>query len=179
MASNSKVNTVQKQVDEVVNLMTDNIAKVVQRGENLEQLQNKTDDLQQSAMQFKKGASAVRKEMWWKDMKMKMILGGVLGVIVIIIICECASRFLAAYESPSNAFLLPPLLPSECSVCRPDQEGMNESSPFVFTCILCSLANVNNNGLSSLRYFAQCTVHSITTTSMFVFPWKWNPMRAN
>ncbi|KAI8843255.1 hypothetical protein HDU78_008900 [Chytriomyces hyalinus] len=86
MASNSKVNTVQKQVDEVVNLMTDNIAKVVQRGENLEQLQNKTDDLQQSAMQFKKGASAVRKEMWWKDMKMKMILGGVLGVIVIIII---------------------------------------------------------------------------------------------
>ncbi|KAJ3223887.1 hypothetical protein HDU81_008841, partial [Chytriomyces hyalinus] len=86
MASNSKVNTVQNQVDEVVNLMSDNIAKVVQRGENLEQLQNKTDDLQQSAMQFKKGASAVRKEMWWKDMKMKMILGGVLAVIVIIII---------------------------------------------------------------------------------------------
>ncbi|KAJ3231820.1 hypothetical protein HDU81_003512 [Chytriomyces hyalinus] len=125
MASNSKVNAVQKQVDEVcmatdlqflqlsscslkkgrdaydslalppvfntvasleINVMTDNIAKVVQRGENLEHLQNKTEDLQQSAMQFKKGASAVRKEMWWKDMKMKMILGGVLGVVVLIII---------------------------------------------------------------------------------------------
>ncbi|KAJ3263034.1 Penicillin-binding protein 1C [Chytriomyces hyalinus] len=109
MASNSKVSAVQKQVDEVcmatdvqfvqlscrkfgtlmvVNVMTDNIAKVVQRGENLEHLQNKTEDLQQSAMQFKKGASAVRKEMWWKDMKTKMILGGVLGVVVLIIICE-------------------------------------------------------------------------------------------
>ncbi|KAJ3404020.1 hypothetical protein HDU80_003409 [Chytriomyces hyalinus] len=88
MASNSKVNAVQKQVDEVVNVMTDNIAKVVQRGENLEHLQNKTEDLQQSAMQFKKGASAVRKEMWWKDMKTKMILGGVLGVVVLVIICE-------------------------------------------------------------------------------------------
>ncbi|KAI8615081.1 synaptobrevin [Chytriomyces sp. MP71] len=87
-SSNSKVNTVQKQVDEVVNLMNDNIAKVVQRGENLEQLQDKTEGLQQSALQFKKGASDVRKAMWWKDMKMKMILGGILLVIIIIIIRE-------------------------------------------------------------------------------------------
>ncbi|KAJ3024308.1 UNVERIFIED_CONTAM: hypothetical protein HDU68_008254 [Siphonaria sp. JEL0065] len=71
---------------EVVNLMNDNIAKVVQRGENLEQLQNKTDDLANSSLQFKRGASDVRKAMWWKDTKMKLIIGGIVALIIIIII---------------------------------------------------------------------------------------------
>ena len=28
----------------------------------------------------------MRKEMWWKDMKLKLIIGGIVGVIIIIII---------------------------------------------------------------------------------------------
>ncbi|KAJ3137927.1 hypothetical protein HK100_000225 [Physocladia obscura] len=71
---------------QVVNLMQDNITKVMQRGENLEQLNAKAEDLSSSSAQFKKGASEVRKAMWWKDMKMKLILGGVLATIIIIII---------------------------------------------------------------------------------------------
>jgi len=38
----SKTAQVQKEVDEVVGIMQDNIYKVVQRGEQLESLQNKT-----------------------------------------------------------------------------------------------------------------------------------------
>ncbi|KAJ3315370.1 hypothetical protein HDU76_002222 [Blyttiomyces sp. JEL0837] len=82
----SKTGQVQAQVDEVVNIMNDNINKVMQRGEQLETLQNKTEDLQNSSLQFKKGANQVRKEMWWKDMKMKLILGGIVLAILIIII---------------------------------------------------------------------------------------------
>ena len=40
--SSSKTAQVQQQVDEVVGIMQDNIHKVVQRGEQLESLQNKT-----------------------------------------------------------------------------------------------------------------------------------------
>lgn len=90
-----KTSQVQNQVNEVVGIMqgaqykegrksegdslrniykrllsgTDNINKVMQRGEQLDTLQNKTDDLQNSSLQFKRGASRVRKAMWWKDMK--------------------------------------------------------------------------------------------------------------
>jgi vesicle-associated membrane protein 4 len=46
-ASSSKTNQVQQQVDEVVGIMQDNIHKVVQRGEQLESLQNKTGELLQ------------------------------------------------------------------------------------------------------------------------------------
>ncbi|KAJ1552938.1 hypothetical protein HK405_009487 [Cladochytrium tenue] len=65
----------------------------MQRGEELESLNTKTEDLQNSSLQFKKGANEVRKQMWWKDFKMKMILGGViLAIIVIIIIAIVATQ---------------------------------------------------------------------------------------
>ncbi|KAJ3223416.1 SNAP receptor, synaptobrevin, partial [Clydaea vesicula] len=67
MSSQNRTAQVQNQVDEVVGIMQDNISKVMQRGEQLDTLQNKTDDLQNSSQQFKKGASRVRKQMWWKN----------------------------------------------------------------------------------------------------------------
>ncbi|TPX59688.1 hypothetical protein PhCBS80983_g02261 [Powellomyces hirtus] len=91
-AQGSKTNQVQNQVDEVVGIMQDNINKVMQRGEHLDTLQNKTDDLQNSSLQFKRGANRVRKQMWWKDMKMKLILGAVIAAILIIIIVTVVSQ---------------------------------------------------------------------------------------
>ncbi|TPX64895.1 hypothetical protein SpCBS45565_g05545 [Spizellomyces sp. 'palustris'] len=86
-----KTAQVQDQVNEVVGIMQDNINKVVQRGEQLDTLQDKTEDLQNSSLQFKRGANRVRKQMWWKDMKMKLILGGVIAAILIIIIVSVIS----------------------------------------------------------------------------------------
>lgn len=82
----NKTAEVQQQVDEVVGIMQTNIEKVIARGEKLDSLQTKTDDLQQGAMQFKKGATKVRKQMWWKDMKLKMIIVGIILVIIAVII---------------------------------------------------------------------------------------------
>ncbi|KAJ1558968.1 hypothetical protein HK096_002064, partial [Nowakowskiella sp. JEL0078] len=56
-AGGTRTAQVQAQVDEVIGIMSNNIEKVVQRGEKLESLQNKTDDLQQGALQFKRGAT--------------------------------------------------------------------------------------------------------------------------
>ncbi|KAI8999521.1 synaptobrevin-domain-containing protein [Gaertneriomyces semiglobifer] len=62
--SPKKTEQVQQQVDEVIGIMHNNIDKVMQRGERLESLQNKTDDLQQGALQFKRGATKVRRQMY-------------------------------------------------------------------------------------------------------------------
>lgn len=64
--------------------MQKNIDAVVGRGERLDNLQDKTDNLAQSAQGFRRGANRVRKQMWWKDMKMRMCL--ILGVIILILI---------------------------------------------------------------------------------------------
>lgn len=46
--------------------MRENINKVSQRGERIDALQTKTDDLAISAQGFRRGANQVRKKMWWK-----------------------------------------------------------------------------------------------------------------
>ncbi|CUM56443.1 uncharacterized protein AC631_04455 [Debaryomyces fabryi] len=64
--------------------MRDNINKVAERGERLDSIENKTDNLAISAQGFRRGANRVRKDMWWKDMKMRMCL--ILGVIIVLIV---------------------------------------------------------------------------------------------
>ena len=64
--------------------MKDNINKVSQRGERLDSLQDKTDNLATSAQGFRRGANRVRKQMWWKDMKMRICI--IVGIIILLIL---------------------------------------------------------------------------------------------
>ncbi|KAJ3314069.1 hypothetical protein HDV04_001100 [Boothiomyces sp. JEL0838] len=78
---------VQQQVNEVIGIMHTNIDKVsahVQRGEKLEKLEAQTQELQAGALSFKKTSTQVKNEMWWKNVKLMAIIGGVAGVIITI-----------------------------------------------------------------------------------------------
>jgi vesicle-associated membrane protein 4 len=66
--------------------MRENINKVSQRGERLDSLQDKTDNLAVSAQGFRRGANRVRKQMWWKDMKMRVCLVIVVIILIIVIV---------------------------------------------------------------------------------------------
>ncbi|KAJ1907875.1 Vesicle membrane receptor protein (v-SNARE) [Tieghemiomyces parasiticus] len=81
-----KTQQIQRELDEVVNIMQDNIDKVMEREERLDVLHSKTDDMNEGARQFRKGASRVRKQMWWKDMKLKIIIAIVIVILLVIII---------------------------------------------------------------------------------------------
>ena len=60
---------VQGQIGQVMGVMQSNITKVLERGERLEDLQDKTDDLAAGALTFHKSSSQLRKKMWWKQCK--------------------------------------------------------------------------------------------------------------
>jgi vesicle-associated membrane protein 4 len=81
---NARTQALQAQIDDTVGVMRDNINKVSQRGERLDALQDKTDNLAVSAQGFRRGANRVRKQMWWKDMKMRMCL--IVGIIILLIV---------------------------------------------------------------------------------------------
>jgi len=84
---NQRTAALQAQIDDTVGVMRDNINKVSQRGERLDSLQDKTDNLAVSAQGFRRGANRVRKQMWWKDMKMRMcLIAGIIILLMIIII---------------------------------------------------------------------------------------------
>lgn len=86
--------------------MRDNINKVSQRGERLDNLQDKTDNLAVSAQGFRRGANRVRKAMWWKDMKMRMWIAiGIVILLVIIIVPAGKLPFLPFLSIPFPLFL--------------------------------------------------------------------------
>jgi vesicle-associated membrane protein 4 len=64
-----------------------NVESVRDRGERLENLQDKSDGLQAAAQDFHGRAGRVRRQMWWKDMKMRIWIGvGIVVLLAIIII---------------------------------------------------------------------------------------------
>lgn len=75
-----------QQIDDTVGVMRENINKVSQRGERLDSLQDKTDNLAVSAQGFRRGANRVRKEMWWKDVKMRICLVVVVILLILVIV---------------------------------------------------------------------------------------------
>jgi len=81
---NQRTAALQAQIDDTVGVMRENINKVAQRGDGLAKLHDKTDALADSAQNFRRGANRVRKQMWWKDMKMRMCL--IVGIIILIVI---------------------------------------------------------------------------------------------
>jgi len=91
---NQRTAALQAEIDSTVGIMRDNINRVEQRGAHLDSLQDKTDNLAVSAQGFRRGANRVRKQMWWKDMKMRMclIVGIILLLVVIIVPSVLASK---------------------------------------------------------------------------------------
>ncbi|KAI9750955.1 MAG: long-chain fatty acid-CoA ligase [Chaenotheca gracillima] len=59
---NQRTAALQAQIDDTVGVMRENINKVSQRGERLDSLQDKTDNLAVSAQGFRRGANRVRKQ---------------------------------------------------------------------------------------------------------------------
>uniref|UniRef100_A0A0E0LIY9 V-SNARE coiled-coil homology domain-containing protein n=1 Tax=Oryza punctata TaxID=4537 RepID=A0A0E0LIY9_ORYPU len=76
---------VQAQVSEVKNIMLENIEKTLGRGEKLSELQEKTSDLQSQAQEFKKKGVKIRRKTWLQNMKIKLVVLGILLLLVIIV----------------------------------------------------------------------------------------------
>ncbi|KAL5017882.1 hypothetical protein ScPMuIL_003604 [Solemya velum] len=92
----SKVALLRSQVDEVKDVMTQNIEKVLERGDHLDILVDKTEDLQASAATFQKTSRKIRQKFWWKNTKMMCILALVIFIVltvIIVLICYGAGVF--------------------------------------------------------------------------------------
>eukprot|EP01024_Parvocaulis_polyphysoides_P043263 TRINITY_DN3950_c3_g1_i3.p1 TRINITY_DN3950_c3_g1~~TRINITY_DN3950_c3_g1_i3.p1 ORF type:complete len:219 (-),score=24.85 TRINITY_DN3950_c3_g1_i3:343-999(-) len=81
----SKVAKLRGKVDEVKNIMVENIEKVLERGERLELLVDKTDNLRNQAAQFESRGRRLRRKMWWQNAKMKMLLVCIFLVLIFVI----------------------------------------------------------------------------------------------
>ena len=89
-----KIQRVQDEIGEVTDMMRANIEAVVDRGEHLELLVDKSDALGSQASQFQKQSVGLRKAMWWQNMKMVFMLAFVvLFVLLMILFSVCGWTF--------------------------------------------------------------------------------------
>ncbi|AJT76128.1 Snc2p [Saccharomyces cerevisiae YJM450] len=91
--SQNKTAALRQEIDDTVGIMRDNINKVAERGERLTSIEDKADNLAISAQGFKRGANRVRKQMWWKDLKMRMCLFLVVIILLVVIIVPIIVHF--------------------------------------------------------------------------------------
>ncbi|CAH2274894.1 vesicle-associated membrane 8 [Pelobates cultripes] len=81
-----RVRDLQSEVEGVKNIMSQNVDRILARGENLDQLRNKTEDLEASSEHFKTTSQKVSRKYWWKNVKMIVIICIVVGIILLLII---------------------------------------------------------------------------------------------
>uniref|UniRef100_A0A0C9S681 TSA: Wollemia nobilis Ref_Wollemi_Transcript_15413_1372 transcribed RNA sequence n=1 Tax=Wollemia nobilis TaxID=56998 RepID=A0A0C9S681_9CONI len=81
----SKVAKVKAQVSEVKGVMMDNIEKVLDRQEKISVLVDKTENLRYQADTFHQQGAQIRRKMWFQNMKMKLIVLGIVLVLILII----------------------------------------------------------------------------------------------
>jgi hypothetical protein len=86
----SRLSRVKAQVDQVKGIMLENIDKVIDRGEQIDGLVTRTEQLHDQAADFRQQGARVRRKMWYQNMKVKLIvLGIVIALILIIILSVC------------------------------------------------------------------------------------------
>ncbi|CAA3007920.1 vesicle-associated membrane protein 727-like [Olea europaea var. sylvestris] len=81
----SKLSKVKAQITEVKGIMMDNIEKVLDRGEKIELLVDKTENLQFQADNFQRHGRQLRRKMWLQSLQMKLMIGGAILILICII----------------------------------------------------------------------------------------------
>ncbi|XP_068658518.1 vesicle-associated membrane protein 727-like [Aristolochia californica] len=86
----SKLSKLRTQITEVKGIMMDNIEKVLDRGERIELLVDKTESLQFQADSFQRQGRQLRRKMWLQNLRLKlMVAGAALALIIIIWLIAC------------------------------------------------------------------------------------------
>ena len=62
--------------------MVSNIEAIVDRGERIELLIDKTESLNTSSVNFRQTSQTLQRKMWWQNAKMKVVLA-VVGVVLL------------------------------------------------------------------------------------------------
>ena len=107
-----KASQVAAQVAEVKSVMIDNIEKVLDRGERIETLVDKTENLQHVSKDFARSGKKLRNHLWWQNLKMKLIIAFVVASAIIVIF------LLACYSGGKN-----------CTKKKQPQEGEGADQP--------------------------------------------------
>ncbi|QIX00389.1 hypothetical protein AMS68_005906 [Peltaster fructicola] len=89
--SPNNVAQLHKDVDAVTDMMRHNIGLASERSNRIDELQGQSENLSQNARGFNRRANQLRKDMWWKDMKMRICI--IVGIVVLLVVIIAPSVY--------------------------------------------------------------------------------------
>jgi hypothetical protein len=92
------IQDVRQQVESVQQVMAANVNAVLDRGERLDTLESKTDGLYGSAAAFSRQGAALRRKMWWQNVRAKLCVGLSIGLVLVVLFA------LACYTGGRSCF---------------------------------------------------------------------------
>lgn len=96
--TNANLTKITHKVEDIKLVMHDNIEKAAQNCVKIETIGQKSEDLMKEAGVFRNNARELKNKMWWKNVKMWVIVFGIISAIIIIIVCVVYS-----YNSSSKS----------------------------------------------------------------------------
>uniref|UniRef100_A0ACD5Z9Q2 Uncharacterized protein n=1 Tax=Avena sativa TaxID=4498 RepID=A0ACD5Z9Q2_AVESA len=87
------INRMKGEMDQVRSVMIDNIDKVLERGDRLELLVDKTATMQGNTMRFKRQARRFRNTVWWRNVKLTVVLIFILLAIIYLVLAFMCHGF--------------------------------------------------------------------------------------
>ncbi len=89
-ANIDKVAAVQDKIDVVKTTMKENIQQLLINEEKLERIETAAVHLNEQSVAFQHGAKDLSNKMWWKMWKMRLLIGGLIVAVLLIIIVPVA-----------------------------------------------------------------------------------------
>ena len=88
----NKISAIQEDVDAIKVDMKKNINAMVKSVEDVDDLQNKSEQLKLESQDYKKNSVELRKITWWQNFKLWIIIGGIVLLLVAIILIIVFAR---------------------------------------------------------------------------------------
>lgn len=102
------VKRVQEEIENVRGIMTENIERVLERGERIDLLVDKTGRLNTNAGEFRRRSRGLRRRMWWKNVKVMALLCFVVVFLVYLFVgmgCGLPGKFVLEFGNIFAYFL--------------------------------------------------------------------------
>mmetsp|Transcript_3999 Transcript_3999/g.10031 ORF Transcript_3999/g.10031 Transcript_3999/m.10031 type:complete len:253 (+) Transcript_3999:127-885(+) len=125
LSTDARVSRVTGEIEEVKQVMVENIDRVLERGEKIELLVDKAENLNQQAFKFRKQSTALKRALWLKNLKLYGLAALILGIVVLSISMGICGMDFHKCHHEDTASLHPPYAPP------PPAPATNASSSFV------------------------------------------------
>jgi len=81
-----------EQLDDVADIARDNVKKMAERGERLDNLEERSVRMDEASANFRAGAYVIKRKAWWQNAKYKAVGVSALVIVLFLIIIIIISR---------------------------------------------------------------------------------------